>query len=335
MQVNRQHFINLIGLTEPGLSSSDIITQGQSVIFKDKSIFAFNDRVFVEVPFESDIQGAVPADRLLKLLGKYTDEEIEVYTTEKEFRIKSGTKRASGVKMEKEVTLPLDQVTPPEAWEPLPEAFSSSLILTLPSASKSLTKPILTAVHLTGEGMETCNNIQLSRVNLKLDFLGEEEILIPASLAASVVQYSPNEVGLTDDWAWFRNEDGVVIAVRTMRGEFPNLDSVIPKKGTVLKWPPQMEAILERAAVMVQDVDKDADKSVKITLEENKLEVRGEDDLGWHEETSRVRYAGPQISFLVHPGFLGDLMSAKIQVCKDRLLFTHENLIHVVLLITE
>ena len=322
----------ILELVKPGLASREILEQATSLIFKDGHVWTFNDEVAVMAPLDIGVEGAVLAEPLYKLLAKLpADGDLDITTEGDELRIKCGKSR-TGIRLEPEIRLPLDEeLAEPEVWIELDEGFLPALKAVLFSASRSGHLPILTCVHITDSHMETCDEYRMTRCG---GFQLEGDIKVVAKHLERLAAYKPIEDGISGNWWHFRSKEGVTYAVRMVEGEYPNLDGFLDVEGPEVEFPKELEKSLEWAAVMADDSTK-FDQEVEVKLSKGMLTVRGEGPEGWAEDSLRMKYTGDPASFKAHPAFLKEMAarSRKVTVGAEALKVEGEgDFVHVVAL---
>ena len=163
--------MNALEYTRPGLSSRDIIEQANCFVFKDGYVWAYNDEVATRCKSPlKDITGAIQAAKLLDILHKLKEEKLNVRQTKSELRIK-GKSKEMGVKMEREISLPIEDLDYPKKnskWLELPRKFSDAIQFVEGCASRDDSKIELTWIHLHPKWVECFDNYQLARYRIKL-----------------------------------------------------------------------------------------------------------------------------------------------------------------------
>ena len=338
MKVNREVLLKTLQAVKPGLSTKEVVEQSTSFVFKAGQVITFNDEVAVhaQVQEELNIEGAVPAKELIGILSRFTGDEVAFKLQENELRLTCGKGRA-GIRLEAEITLPVhDIITLPEKWKKLPADFKAGLGACLASAATDMTYPILTCLYLTNQHAEASDGNQIARYTWAVDCPGlKKGVLLPASAAKEITKMNPKGFAITDEWAHFQSEAGVVLSCRLGSGDFPELDGhLIVEAVGVLEFPAQVREILDRAGVFLSGMIE-RDNTVKITIDgKGLMTIEGEGDSGWYAETCRAKWSGEEVAFNLHPVYLQKILDTtnKAQVGEDRILFQTESFAHVVAL---
>lgn len=324
-------------LVRPGLANKKLLEQATSVIFRDGKVWTFNDEVAVVAPLETGITGVVPAEPLYKFLGKLPpDGELKIEEGDGEFRFSSGRNRA-GIRRDEDIRLPIDdEVVEPDEWWSIPDGFIKALDRALFSCAQGGHRPILTCVHITQQWIESCDGFRMTRVDSS-NILDDNVVCLVGRNLERLANYSPTEIGFSGNWLQFRNGDDVRYAVRMIDGDYPDLGRFIEEGGQELELPTnELEKALEWASVVADDSIK-YKQHVDLQIQKGRITVKGEGPDGWAEETLRLRYNGPSLSFKANPTLLKEMLSlgSKITVGKESLKIESEGFVHVVSLEVE
>lgn len=325
-------------LVKPGLAKRELIDQSTNVSFKNHLIFTFNDEVAVVAPIELDIEGSIPADPLYSFLSKLDSEsECTIIITENEFKINSGRNRA-GIRMDPEIRLPItEEVSEPESWHELPEKFLESLRTVQFTASRSGHLPILTCVNITDYFLQTFDEFRITRSFCRTEFRDNGDAPLSMNIVAKNLEklpgYQPTEIGFTQNWAHFRNKDGVRYCCRIVDGEYPNLDRFMEQEGMELELPTELESALDWASVITDNTIQ-YEQEVEVHIKKGSLTVRGQGPDGWAEQEMRMKYKGEPVQFKAHPTFLKEMskLTKKIIINDEVLKVETEGFVHLIAL---
>ena len=138
---------------------------------------------------------------------------------------------------------------------------------------------------------------------------------------------------LTEGWAHFRTEGGVIFSCRTFAEAYPGLSSIFKKatEKAELVFPTEMFNILEKAKVFAQHLEK-AHQTVEITIKDNLLKVESGGDYGWFIEKVKIDYNKEAILFSVSPTFFQSILTytQNCNVEQDKLMFRGVDWVHVI-----
>ena len=329
MQIQRIALLNALESVKPGLASKEVIEQSTCFVFLNNQVATYNDTVAVSIPFEIDIEGAVRSTELLSLLNKVKDKEVDVYEKDNEFRV-DGEKFRSAVTMENEIVLPLDFLKTKIKFKPLPEGFETAIKSCAFSAAKETEYPNLSNIHIKDNTVESCDNFRATRCKIHKM---KEEILFPASAVRGLLNYHFDHYGLSDGWIHLTKENGAIFSCRTYKDTYPDLDAFFEVKGRPIRLPKELEEILDRGDIFSSD---EVRESVMITINPDKIIVRGENQYGWFEESADVKRRGKEtLIFSTNPKLLKDILkhSSRVIVSERSMKFKARNFDHIVALI--
>ena len=327
MKVVRAELIEALRLVQPGVAAKGDVDQATSFIFLKNKVCTYNDEVAVSHPLKIGFTGAVPAKEFYQLISKINAEEIELSIMEGELSIK-GSRAKAGLRIEAEVTLPLEEMGMSEEWVEIPANFCDAVSFCLFSVSKDANSPVLTCLNVTNKFVESSDNYRVTRYPLEKSKAFKEGVLIPAFAAKEIIKYKPVEFATTEGWIHFKNENNVVYSCRTMEEEFPDLGQYLEIKGSELVFPNNLGDMLDRASVLCED------ERAIITIDEGVLTLQSENKMGWFEEKVRIKYTGETIDFGIQPAFLKSILSITNKAIIGKMMkFEGDSFIHVVSLL--
>ena len=308
-------------LVKPGLSNKEIVEQSTSFAFIKGNVVSYNDEISVRCPIDLDIEGAIPAEPLFAFVSRAPGEEISLKTEESEIKLRSGRARA-GIRLERDVTLPLKELGQTESgdWIDVPDDFIPALKFCIRTASKDMTRPVLTCLHVTGRVVESSDNFRISRfrMNKRSGRYFPEPLLIPAKAVGELLKYqTPTQYHLTDGWIHFRLTEGAVFSSRRYQEKFPNVAKFLDqmkKEGNKLHLP-ELGDILTRAMIFTEEQLSPDEELVNVHIDQDKVRISANNEYGWFKESvklskraTKTRIDDP-IRFTVHPGFLKEILS--------------------------
>lgn len=331
MKISKQKFSDALNLLRPGLADKEIISQSASFVFHSGRIYTYNDMIAISVPFESDLEGAVPGAALVQLLDKMKQETVDVAIVENQLIVKAGN-IAAGLRIESEITLPMDELVTLEKWNALPDDFIAALRFCMFSASSDTSKPVLTCVHIVEHHVESCDNYRVTRYFLNKEGMKKplDNLLIPQSSVASLINYKVKKYGVTEGWAHFESE-GVIFSCRTYAEEYPAVDKLLKVTGTKLSLPDGIAEAADRASIFTAG-RKQTEEVASIKMQSGSLTIEGMGDGGWYKEKLKSSYTGEPVTFSVNPYFLKEAvgLTDKLIIGKGTLALAGDNFIHVV-----
>lgn len=334
MKVNKKKLQEALEIVKPGVSNNENIEQATSFAFIKGKVLTYNDSISISHPLEGiEFEGAVVADKLYALLGKIKKDDVDISIEGNELLITSGRSKA-GLTLSSEIKLPQQELG--EKWCSLPDHFNKHIKFAMSSCGKDMSRPILTCVHITKEGVvESSDGYRLSRCEIGSK-MPVKSFLLPATSANEVSKLNPIMISEGNGWVHFETKEGTVISCRIFDGKYPDISKVILMENELqITLPKTTQEVLDRANVFAKRSSM-LEETVTITLEDNKLKMRANADggEGWFEETINLKYDGKSIVFNITPYLLKGILS-ETQECSlgsNKLKFIGEGWIYLTML---
>ena len=307
MRVNRVGLLKQLQSVSPGLEKTEVIDQSHCFAFHDGGVFTFNDEVACRAKSILNIEGAVRADPLLKVLQKMTEEEVSVEVKEGQFTVK-GNKKRMDIRMDAEVMMPVEQVEKPGEWRKLPSGFLDGLSMALSCAGRDDSQFVLTCVHVHQNFIEACDNFQL--VRSLVDTGVGTPLLIRRVAVESIVRIGADELSETDSWAHFRTGEGLVLSCRRYADSYPDLEGLIEFEGGIATELPQgLTGAVNRAEILTLE-NKESNR-VTIELRDGCIRLEGQGPSGRYREMIECPFDGEPIRFRISPKLLMEIVRRK------------------------
>lgn len=306
MQMKREEFLQKLESVEPGLIRNRQAEQEDCFVFKGGDIITYNAEVCCRIRSDLDITGAVCAAPLLELVRKLSADEIEVEATEAEFQVKAGKERC-GVRMEKEILLPVQHVEPPTEFKPLSPAFSEALETVCDCAYDGPDAQMFAVkcVHISPKFLEATDLSQAIRFSIETPV--SKATLVKRSSLEKLANLDPCEMAESAAWLHFRNKAGLVYSCRrSLETAYKDLSKLYDiGKAEQLALPEGLEEAVQKAEVFSKE-DIDFNR-VHVKLMSGKVRVKGMGSRGWYSRTSAVKYTGKEFSFIMSPKLLSKI----------------------------
>ncbi len=324
--INREELIKALESVKPGLSKQGLIEQSTHFLFDKDTIRSYNDQITITQKFESGVEGSIPSGELYKLLQKLKDKELEIEQNGSELLIK-GKRTKACIKTE-EVKLEPIKIPDKKYWEELPKDFSESLKFCIFTASKNNIKPSFTCLSAEKDYILSCDNFRATKKIM--ESIIERPFLIPATVAKYLTNYKPITYAVQKNWLFFCNDNNILFSCRQVDYEYPDINQFFNVKGEKIKFPKSLAGAIDRSQTFVT-ADFEEDLEVDLTISDKKITCRGEGNIGWVEEDTRINYKGPEIKIKINPSFLSQIVNLRdVIIGKTCLLFEGENFSHVV-----
>lgn len=317
MKCKRKDLLEQLKMVVAGLSKTAIIEQSSCFAFTKGKVMTFNDDITCSYPIKLKIKGAVESKPLLALLGKMTEEEIEINVVKEKggqvLNIKGKRKKAD-IKMEADVRLPVDSVDNPKKWEPIPKHFIKAVKSVKDCAGIDESKFMLTCIHIAEKYIEACDGVQVARYKIKTVL--KKPILIKKDVLQQITGLDIRKYSVTKNWIHFKNKKGLVVSCRKYNEKYQTdeITKLLKAKGNVVVFPKQLAKATDRSEVF--SADGSGSSKVHIFMKDNKLKITGDGDYGIYEEKAKVKYTGRPISFYISPQTLREVLSGGDSDCR-------------------
>lgn len=290
MKINRHTLIDALEIVRPGLANKELIEQTTSFAFLENMVVTFNDETCIQHPIDDlDFEGAVKAEEFFALLKKLKKDEVNIVENESELKLSSGTITA-GVRMQKEILLPLEEVQEKLKWHKLPKSFHDAVDMCRGCVSGDQAQPVITCVNVTNAGIyEATDGFSAIQVNTSEE-LPVNDFLLPAAHIGTLLNLNPTHIALGNSWVHFKNENKTVFSIRILTDKFPNVNVLMQREAsTMVPIPKDLLPTIERAGIFAKR-DHKLDEALDVTLEKNRMYVEGKSDNGWYKEIVKCEY---------------------------------------------
>lgn len=331
MKVNKEQLLKALAQVKPGLSNNEMLEQSTHFCFSPNSIRTYNDQISVTYKIDTGISGTIPATKFYQLIQKLPERDLEIEMKEGNVMIQSG-RSSSHILTQEQINIPVIDPDQIKGWSPLPEDFCESLSFCSFSASRDMTRPSFTCIHIKGDTTESFDNFRgtIKKLSGKIN----DDFLLPATVANELIKYSPIKYAVMDNWIHFINEEGTLFSSRTVDDVFPEILPLFEFDGVSISLSDKVQEIVDRIQVLAT-AEFEQDRVIKMTINKGKLTCRGEGDLGWIQEYTKVDYKGDIIEISIHPTFLYQILkySTDIMIGDGRALFEGKQFKHVMQLL--
>ena len=306
MKVNREEFLRKLETVAPGLSKREFLEQSTSLILKNGMMYTLDQEISCRCPsgLNSSFEGAVHAKKLLEFLRKLNVSDMDVEVTDSEFSMK-GKRWLGGVRMEKKIVLPVEEIDIPEdsEWYDLAPEFLTAVSEVEECASKDQTLEVLTYVHLHTNWVEACDNTRMTRYYMNTGF--EKPYMVKRDSIKHLLQLGVSQYAESFNWLHFRNKSGLIISFLSLCGDmvnFPDLTKALKLDGHPFAFPHGIAEECEKAGIF--SADNPDEDLVRIDIKPLKMRLKGESLIGRYERRFDIPYDGKELSFLISPKLL-------------------------------
>jgi len=329
-KVHRIQLLQNLEAVQPGLSKKEKYEQSTCYIFLGGKVYTYNDQIAcrAKTGLPKDLEGAVQAKPLLQALGLMKDDDVEIDIVDNEFHVcsadpkkkeKKRSYREFAVRMDPEITLPVEKVERPEKddWKPLHENFSEAIATVQGCAGTDESQFAFTCIHIASKWIEACDNNQLTRFRLKTGV--KVPIILKRDSIRHITPLDMTHFAETEVWIHFKNPSGIELACKRNTDKYPKLEAYLEATGT----PTILPKGIAEAANFTETFSKEVKDHnlVVVTLKPGRMVIKGTGVSGWASEPKKVKYNGPPIAFSIAPSLLAEITKkhTECQISKDHL----------------
>lgn len=327
MKMNKTELMNILQKVKPGLAKRDIIEQFTHFIFSGTEVITYNDEICISHPLETDFVCSAKSDEFFKAISSVETEEVEVTLNEGKLCISSENARGHLLTTPEEddaeqliTALDIDSIK--NQWQSLPSDFIRGISLCMFSASKDLTKGVHTCVFAEGDLLSSSDGIRVSVYVMDGEIT--PKVLIPASNVAELVKFDVKKYFISESWAHFQTENGVIFSSRIMEGNYPALHAYLEISGEQVKLPAKLKNLVESITFMV-DGKVELDRFMDIYISPNKILCKAvKKNIGEFEKEMEFESGIEELHLVINPGFLIQVLekATTMTVGENAVLFT-------------
>lgn len=312
MLVNRLELLGRLKAASIGLSDKVVLEQSDCFVFQNGRVSCFNDEVYASARgLHEKITAVVNASKLLQILSRLSEDELNVDFTPTEMLIKGKGKEA-GIPSAAEVLLPIQTVPTPGKMQKVAKGVSEHLKQAARICGDDEIQAMTTCVQVTPKIIQACDNHRMYRAECETGF--SEDVLIPATAIDRLSELSVVSACAKSGWLHLECADDVSVSIRCVVGDFPELAGLLEVKGKELKLPKGLEEAIGRASAMS---DGGHGSRVIISIAKGIIQVESrQENVGWYRERRKTDFAG-ELCFSINPDFMLDVLKATRTVIVD------------------
>ena len=304
--LNRAEFLQVLNRVQPGLSTRAFIEQSNCFIFYGGWVSTYNVEICcrAKTGLPKAFEGAVLAAPLLKVLEAMPHDEISVDFTDDELLLNKTSRTKAGIRMQKEILLPVDDVTTPGRgeWRDLHPDFGDAVKKVVGAAGSNDEEFITVCVNVHPNWIEACDRKQVARWTL--DTGVTEPFLVRASSLEHVVPFGLTQIGETDEWVHFRNES-LIFSCRRHLEEYWDLAPMLEFDGDPAEFPSGADKAAKMGGIFCETKK---DKLI-CNMKRGRLHVKGQSATGWASDDLDMKYDGEEVEFAILPKMLIQLVA--------------------------
>lgn len=317
MEISRKELLSVLESVKPGVASKDANDSMAYFLFSGTDVVTYNDKISIQHPFKTPFSLFVKASDLHKIMSRLTEDKIIATEKGNKLNIKCKTMIANlSTIQDDEISERIANVHKSlkgSKWAKLPENFCDSISLCAFFASTQESDQTLTCVHVNGSDCISSDNKRISHAVLDSPL---KTMFVKASEIKNLIAIHPVKYAISKAWLHFKNEDGCIFSIRKMDGKFPEFLPFFDFDGTEINLPQDILEGMDIASIFAED----SDPSINIKISKGNIIISVKSDAGTIQHRSKIDYDGDDISFIINPSFLKQMMthSSSIIVAKDK-----------------
>ena len=329
MKIHRLDLLTALQKIKPGIAKKDIVEQATHFIFTGSEIVTYNDNISIKYPLKTDIKCSVPAEDFFKVVQELDCKELNIKLDQDKLCFDTGkakVKLSIGTELNKKLI-----VKTPEKWKSLPEDFIEAISFCSFSASRDMTKIVLTYIDISGSVVSSSDNYRVTQFVMKEKI--KDNLLISAEAVRELVKFPITKYSVNDSWIFFKTADNIIFSCKRISETFPDLSKILDTSaGQKIKFSADVSKAVKVSSIFAEGAF-DIDRKIKVTVENGKLTCIGEKQTGRVDftiDTESVK--NKKIDFTINPEFfLKILMESKTAIVgKDKITFMSKNFKHTI-----
>lgn len=348
MEVNKVELMSILESVRPGLAARQTHEQATHFIFTGRDVATFNDRLCITYPYKSDFKCSVKAEDFYKWLSLIDGEDMDVSLEGNSVIALSGNHEA-GFSCSLDDNHKVDKFIRRRnhdakgEFQKLPEEFLDGIQLCIFSCSTDISRSAMNCVHVDGTDLMSSDGMRLSWFVMNKEM---PSCLIRARDLAELVKFPITQYLITDTWAHFKTDEGVMFSAKLTVGTYPDRRPYFKKAQkqetqTEIEFPREpLQQSLKTTEIMVEDVDM-VDKHIQVEVEPDSIILSSQRSkgmsTGWTRSRIEIEYEGEPIEFKINPKFLHQILDrlTKFSVKTGQIMFTRENFTHIIAMTPE
>ena len=301
--------------------------QCHCIALKDGRAHAFNDRMMASADVGIDVEGAVDADTLLRVLRSFQGEEVDVTAADGKLRLAEEDSRAS-IPLE-EIVMPIGEVPRPKSWQAMPDGLAHAMAFASFSAARGSAHGAFCFVSVS-RGM-VVSAMEERATACKVP--GNEAAFLISAEDAPHVPKDSTKMALSPGWVHFKNGAGTVTSSR-IPGDvsFPDTSGLFRSTKTALPFEVPVGLVTALGQVETMLPGDDSEKRVSLSCAKGFLMMSAESPSISFKR--RFKSSNRNFDIAGNPCFLKETLTRaeSVVIVENKLLIMGDTFRHVVAL---
>lgn len=306
----KKAFLDALSKIRVATAASNVLEQSDHVIFKGNCLMAYSAEYAAIVPFEHDLACSVNANDFMTIMKGVKEHDVEI--THEGDTLKIVSKKTSA-----ELSTEVYQRSAEELleaigyellkWKPLPEGFYTALSLCVPAVSKTDHAENTNGVLIHKDRVLATDRMRVS------EFILPEGTKMPKTIIRfdnvnTLLKYPFSQYAISSAWFHVKDETGAIFSVRTLAGDFLNVDMLLENEGAIFKLPVELAEVLDALAPLCVE-PLDMDKVVTLTFGDDRIKAQiAKDRLKIDKEIELEGYDGRRVQLMANPVHLSQVI---------------------------
>jgi DNA polymerase III sliding clamp (beta) subunit (PCNA family) len=348
MEINKAELMRILESVRPGLASRQTHEQATHFIFTGRDVATFNDRLCITYPYRSDFKCSVKAEDFYKWLSIIDGEDMDM-SLEDNAVIATSENHEAGFSCSLDDNHRVEKFIRRRnhdakgEFDKLPEEFLEGINLCMFSCSSDISRSAMNCVYIEGKDLMSSDGMRLSWFTMSKEM---PSCLIRARDLAELVKFPITQYLLTDKWAHFNTDEGVMFSAKLIIGSYADRRPYFKKAHeqetkTEIEFPKEsIQKSLNATEIMVEEADM-VDKHIRVEVEPDSIILSAQRSkgmsTGWTRSRIEIEYEGSPIEFKINPKFLHQILDrlTKFSVKTEQIMFTRDNFTHIIALTPE
>ncbi len=337
MEMKRAILLKKLEIVKPAVKEGMLDGTG-NFVFTGKRLVAYNDRICISVPLQTDFNTSLRAASFLQAISKISAPELKLVEKKGSVTIKAGKTKAKFLgSNEGEVfdlikELKLGVKVEGDKKHKLPLNFLDGIRRCLFSCGQDASRPYCNGITIKKNNVLSTDNNRVSEFTMSGSV--PDNLLIPFSAAVNMVRYEFSKYMLRGGWLYLFGDidtfKGLVFCTRLYNDTFPpKYKSFFEFNAETVGLPDELKDSIDTAEIFTQD-EEFISKRVLISFADGEVKIKGSGNEGWIIDKIPIE-SKIKASFRINPVFLREILNNtnEIKVGENAIAFDIENFRHM------
>lgn len=220
MKVNRIELLHKLKTCNPGVETKKVSLEGMDCfIFKNNRIHTYNGSISVSVPYECDLDCAVPAIEFYKYISSFKGKEVTIEKKDTGLLLTCGRAKVEINYVAESVFKQIMSVFPPTLeWETLPSNFHDALSHCFIRNTNIGIADKTDGIYIDTDGVYSTDRVVINHVKLEGTI---KRMWLTSKMVSEILKYdSVEEYAFNDSWVILKSGE-IIFACRKYIDTYP------------------------------------------------------------------------------------------------------------------